>query len=416
MDVWNVLEDAPSDAPWHEWMLMNHEEMYVMHTASEHNNQTCRFSLMDQMIHPHKPTQHTHKEQSHFIYDSASLFEKPLVQTKLPQLRFHPAFQIGCLSDGQWSRWEKQNIQLSHPLGCIIGLKSLILQSYQKRHQYRLLWLLWNIFTKQFMIMSYNEHYEQYNLVPLRLVPRAFHCSKPCSSHQSKVVLHDLENRIPWPHLHSNFASLFPTRKKQSIGLWVTRFWHKWPPWLQDTAGFCQYLWPLLCHFAKWVWHLEGIIQHIIISSSNHIDVNLRRHLWHLRKGTSAPPCRQPSRWWDAGNKNAATKLSSMEQSHKHTHTNRTNTNLQYWSIINLIPFSVFFNHTLWCHDMLWGEPVPVQMNQLESWQRQNCVKFTFGNSWCHACVLQILNAYQCISQLYRSCCLPESGKAISHV
>ena len=67
MDVWNVLEDAPSDAPWHEWMLMNHEEMYVMHTASEHNNQTCRFSLMDQMIHPHKPTQHTHKLSTCFF-------------------------------------------------------------------------------------------------------------------------------------------------------------------------------------------------------------------------------------------------------------------------------------------------------------------------------------------------------------
>ena len=68
MDVWNVLEDAPSDAPWHEWMLMNHEEMYVMHTASEHNNQTCRFSLMDQMIHPHKPTQHTHTRNNHISF------------------------------------------------------------------------------------------------------------------------------------------------------------------------------------------------------------------------------------------------------------------------------------------------------------------------------------------------------------
>ena len=68
MDVWNVLEDAPSDAPWHEWMLMNHEEMYVMHTASEHNNQTWRFSLMDQMIHPHKPTQHTHTRNNHISF------------------------------------------------------------------------------------------------------------------------------------------------------------------------------------------------------------------------------------------------------------------------------------------------------------------------------------------------------------
>ena len=61
----NVLDNAPSDAPWHEWMLMNHEEMYVMYTASEPNNQTCRFSLMDQMIHP---TQHPHNTQETFIF------------------------------------------------------------------------------------------------------------------------------------------------------------------------------------------------------------------------------------------------------------------------------------------------------------------------------------------------------------
>ncbi len=140
--------------------------------------------------------------------------QRSLVQTKLPQLRFHPAFQIGCLSAGQWSHWEKQHIQLSHVLGCIVGLKSLISsQSYQKHHQYRLSWLYNTMkhLHKQFMITSYNEHYEHDNLVPLCLVPRAFHCSTPCSIHQSKVGLHHLENRIPW--LHSNCASLFPTRR-----------------------------------------------------------------------------------------------------------------------------------------------------------------------------------------------------------
>lgn len=64
MDVWNVKENAPPDAPWHERMLMNHEEMYVMYTASEQNNQTCRFSLMDQMIYPHNT--HTHKKRFTF--------------------------------------------------------------------------------------------------------------------------------------------------------------------------------------------------------------------------------------------------------------------------------------------------------------------------------------------------------------
>ena len=156
--------------------------------------------------------------------------------------------------------------------------------------------------------------------------------------------------------------------KKQSIGLWVTRFWNRWPPSLQASVNICDLCFVTLQSVTSGGYHSTyhpAIISMWTSVATFDICVKVPQ-----RHRVVSPL------WWDAGNKNAATKLGWNKR--KNTHKHRTNTNLQYWSIINLIPFSVFFNHTLWCHDMLWGEPVPVQMNQLESWQRQNCVKFTF--------------------------------------
>lgn len=202
------MERSGKCAPWYE-DVCHVPCTPLQNIIIEHVDLVC-------FIRWHTHTTHT-RNYSYFIHDSASLFQRPPVQTKLPQLRFHPAFQIGCLSAGPWSHWEK-HITTEPPSWLhhwstvphhIFLLKASSVQALMTAMKH---------LHKQFMIMSYNERYEHDNLVPLCLVPRAFHCSTPCSIHQSKVVLHDLENRIPWLHLHWNCASLLPTRKNTVSG------------------------------------------------------------------------------------------------------------------------------------------------------------------------------------------------------